>query len=1192
MFQAIVTGVSKHPWLIAVAAAGILLIAIAAVLWWRERKKKKSAAGAGAGAEPDPKPAKSRPLTKIWAQFLRALPRASRGAPVALVIGNRRAGKTSAVSSARSGLLTQTSATEDPRIALYFGENQLTQELSADVWQDARDPVRSERKELLNAIAWQTPVVIVTVDPTAADATPDGLADLGRRARKLIDGLDAARATPIRVRVCLTHLDLAEPGFVAWFSALSDAKIDAAKKGDGTSPAIELVVRPSSLDAAALAEGLQPWRPYLTEGLRSPQLDAIISWAAERGPALLARLAPLFTELIGATGPVVAPIFDGIYLAALPGGGAAVWSADPFAIPAELLEASSRERSRQLEKSWRWVAAAAVAGALALTLPYTFYRARLSAAEEDSSRFFAAASASVESLPASWPDPATNAAEATAATSGARVLSPIWPLFRASHRTRKTALRGELLKTLRDYYLLPLARSSDPTKRAPALGLLYASSNDALGRAVSGRGAELWSPIPERVPADYLALTETPWTETPVLSPLPDGEDFTLDGWSRFLQRLSAAFEAPQLDDATVAALSAEAAAREVYVRRAPAQATAAQLKTLLRARGLPVDTWLAGVPPESAAQWVVGNRASLLPILELVRTTTLAPPAQSGGVGALDGLTPVSTSTGATRTSTSAPPIYVFDVLGARFELDPRSWSARVEASRASRFVASVLEKARSGTDPGLVFPQSTCTGGQGAALVSSRGPTKSIPCKYTRDVFQRDIVPPLSTLDATLSAVGLVDPERTQLTETVTEQSLDYGSKYRAALLDYYVSYRLQCSSADALGFEVTDMVAASSFLTRFLATVAKNADLGPQPVSYLQVIGENMADFAPLISIMAEEKGKYPNLDPYYAILTPVIPSLTASPLGGSQPGTPLTARLSPIGQLALVFLAGGDASPRTQVQKWLDKEGVPKNFRAPFLAPLDCAYQLGLAELEAVIAKVYQLEVLTAAEPFFWRFPFDRTSELDARALDVQAYFGPKGEFWQLFQQVYAPVLDDLGTGRWAAKTALGGKTIAVPAGLLDLARFAAQLRSGLWSDDGQPRSLALAVKPQPLRNPASERAATLSSLRCGKAAVFGFNQTPSWQPLLVPWGMGDSASVALRVTAASGGDDRYQSVDAAPSDWSFQRLLAKGTAGANVTGTVTMSWSVAGDTAGEAARAISFTFQGDPWQPFLDVPKLQ
>jgi hypothetical protein len=1193
------TQLGGRPVLAIVAVVGLLAI-VAIVAFFLLRRKK----GGGASVPADAQPPAESPLSDVYRAFVEALPEAVRGAPIALVLGARRSGKTSCVLAARGGRLTTTSATDDPRLALYFGENQLSLELSADLWQDVKAATVRDRRRLIRAIAWQTSVAIVVVDPTSPDATPEGLTELGRRLRKVLDELDAERVHPVAVRVCITHLDATLPGFTALFDALAAANDAESEKGTGVSPGVELPLHPVAPDAASLADTLSAVQPFLVRGLDCADLRAIVDFAGTGGPQLLGRFAPLLTALVGTSTGVVAPTLDGLYLAALPPAGPATRSGDPFLVPAARLDALAAEVVAVSRRRTLGAGALAAAASLALTAPYAVQWSRLTRAEA------ATEALSVAVNGAGAIGAATSAAvadaEAQAAVAVKAVVEPRWPPLRAAFPARLSELRGAFLGNLRRAYLLPIARRSDPVERTLALGVLYATRDGELRRtldALAPRSLEHLG-LPASVFADYVALSVDPWTETPDLPPLPRGSDTSPQRWAVFLDALDAAFGARVLTDAELAPLAAEALARAELVQEAAEQRTAAEVTEALRARGLPVDRWL-GPSAISApgARWVADNEAVLAPLLALVAGSTLAAPADRDvslvqaistlGAMVTTPTTTVATSTRSATAPTKRPAVYGLTLLGRTHFYDRARWDSLLQSSRAAAFVDHFL--ASTAPDPGsapLLLPDGTCVGAVGAAAIPGRGPSGSIPCELTRDVFSRSVAPTLAGLDATLDALGLPADARERLTRAAADEASSYAESYRGALLDYYSSFQLGCASAGALGVEVADLVSATSFMTQFLVTVATNADLGPQEGDYLEAIGDSTADLAPIVALMTEVKGKYPNLDSYYAILRPLVPLLTATPAGSTQVGTPLAARVSPIGTLALELLAGGDASALVQVTRWLDGRGVPQQLRAPFLLPIQCAYRLGLSEVERAIARAYEAELLPTTEPFFYRFPFDRTSALDASAVDVQAVFGPKGSFLQTFDAVVRPVLDELGQGRLAPKTAYPGRTVAVPSELLDLARFAAQLRSALWTADGQPRALALSVQPLPLRSPAGSVTTTLSSLRAGKATVFGFNQTPSWRGVEVSWGLQDTASVALRASGTGAGAERYHSIDAGPSDWAFFRLLVQAQTTSSVLGTVTASWSLPLDVSGAPPQVVSFAFQSDPWRIFQGAPVLK
>lgn len=1156
------------------------VVGVLAALWW---KRKKAQAPAPA------QPAAPQAMTRVWSSFVRGLPKSVRGAPVTLLVGPRRTGKSSTVVAVRQGRLTSTSATDDPRLALYFGDNQLVIELGADVWQDARAAAVRARRALVSALAWQTPVVTVVVDPTAADATPEGLADVGRRLRALVDDLNARRSAPVELRVVLTHLDVFAPGFSRLFTALEQANAREAQKSTGKAPGVELPLTPAGAAAQELSQSMSKLAPYWTHGLTGSGFADVVAFAAASGPQVLERLSPLLDALIGVHSGVASAQVRGIYLAAMPVGAAPSLSGDPFAVTDDDVTSTVTERRRVARTRWITAGVAAAAVVAALAWVYRDQGVRISDAET--------AAANISSAGRSTGLAAALEAERTADTAVDRALSAPWPPLAAAYPQRKDALRTAFTSAVRDTFLLPRAREDDAARRALALGVIYAARGDSLASIVTAlpRDAADRLGVPAVVTQDYLERSPSRWTVTPTLPTLTGARDTSLEAWSTFLSQLDAALRAATLTEDALVALQTSAADRRALVDQAGAQLAAAQIAGELRARALPVDTWLgAAVVSLEGATWVHDNASTLRPLLTMVQSGSLAVPAQTAE-SLVDALATLDAMVQTTSTSSSAPrpPVFALGIEGRKFQFDSARWQALLESSRAARYLDEYMAAHGDETQmaPELVFARS-CVGSVGGAAIRGRGPTGSIPCQYTREVLSQQIVPRLSALDRTLDRLDTSESERRRITAAATAATKEYAAAYGAALSSYYGSYQLTCSSADTLAAAVNDLLTPTSYLTQFLQTVAENASVGDVGDEYLAPVVDATADFASVVTLMTEDKGKYPLLAQYYAIILPTVPSLTVSPPGTREPGTALANRLSPLGRLALEFVADGETSPRRQARKWLDTQGVPPRLRAPFMAPLECAYKLGIREIEAAIATAYVDEILPATDPLLWRFPFDRRSPVDASGVDVQAALGPKGAFAQTFTLVVSPVVDALGQGRYQPKIGYAGKPVALPAGLLDLATYAAQLRGWLWGEDGRPRSIPLIIQPQPLRGPQSARASTLASLRAGKTTLFAFNQTPAWQPVAVSWGLGDSASVALRSANPKSGRDSYHSLDADPSDWAFYRLLTKASTVASVLGTVTAVWRIPTGTQDSDPQSVSFVFQSDPWQPFAGVPQLQ
>ncbi|UQA56289.1 hypothetical protein [Polyangium aurulentum] len=1172
---------------LAVGAAGLLLSGLAIARLKTAPKPAAPPAAAAAPALP-----KEKPLLDVWRAFERGLGDIGRRAPITVVMGERRAGKTSLIQAGQGGRLLGTTDASDRRLGLSFGANQIVQELSGDLLEDARESAHDAIAALFQDIAWRADVVAV-LDPTAPSWTPAGLTELGRLVRRKVDELTRARKHPAHVRVCLTHLDRVAEGFGDLVSSLA-----AATPGN---EGPQLPLRPSGHDASALARSLRALDPYLPHALRTPSFDSIVRFTSDEGagPAMLRTLASFLAPLLDDATGVRPPSLGGIYLVALPEGASPALLGNAFSLD-QRAEKDSEGEARRIDRR-RGVRAGAALGGIAaiLAMPYLWHWSALGSAGRDVDAF-------VTRADDQGSDPAAVAdAESIAGQRTAAVLDPTWPPLRAAYPERKGQLTSNLLGRMRDRWLLPAARTTDPETRTYAIALLYAERDDEIGATIRGKEA-LWAArlgVPEQVVGDYLALSEARWAETPDLPPVGEPTlGSSLDGWYGYLKRLDAALASPKLTPEALAPLVDDAKQLSAYVRDASTTETLIELTDLLRKRGLPVNRWLGdSVSQRDAPEWVNANRAPLEAVLSTVRKSTLGGLPSARGkhlaqlitdLRALAGSAAATAAGASTAPSPSAAPsaaasaeagaatkpaTYQFVIRDTLFDFDPARWSALLLSSRAAIYVDAFQHDP---TRQSLFFAPGACSRPVGAAAVPGRGPSLSIPCTYTTPIFERDVATPLGALDATLDGVGLPEPERSNFTGYVEKASSEYGAARRAALLAYYDSYRLGSSSASSLASDIRDMISPASFFTDFLANVAQNADIGPQQGPYLEPIGQSLADLAPIVTLMASDKGKHPLLEKYYAILAPLPAALAPSgPTAPPAPGAALEERLSPLGKLGLSMVLGGEGSPWEATQKWLDDMAMPSNLRAPFLAPVELAYKFGVSDLERTVARAYESEIAPTTQPLFSRFPFDRSSTEDAPVAEVQAVLGPKGSFWTSFQKIVAPVCVSSGGDRWAARRTPFGP-VKLPAGALATARRVSRLDAALWDDAGKPKPIALQVKPLPLGATGLTRTVTLSSLRAGKVSIFGFNQTPDWQALSFDWTSADTASVAMRTTLTGGGDDRFSALDAGPSAWSFYRLLAKGHASTSI-----VSWSFPADVPGGRPNGISFEIRPDPWAPF-------
>ncbi|NUQ72708.1 MAG: hypothetical protein HUU21_04055 [Polyangiaceae bacterium] len=1172
----------NNPWLW--VALAVLVLAIVAVLVVLHLRKKK-AGGDGAKTE---SAAKSTPsLAHVYKDFLNKLPASARADPVLILLGERLSGKTSFLRAAidpagRAGLFLP-SETGDNRLQLFAGGRRIIQELSGELLVSSQPETRSELLDLWRPIALRAPVVVIVVRAGGPSFTPAGLRELGTLARGKIDCLTELRGRPVRVRVCVTHLDREAPGFVDLALAVEREGSAGSLRGVRTDP-----------EAGAVELG-----EYLPLGVKSGPVTAFAAmtdFVVSRNTALFTALRPLFQALLDARGTQPAPVLDQVMLAAFPDGAAPIMTGDPLAIDVKEVESEATALTKRRRRQAIEVFAAAAALSV---LPYLHYmtihvggtKKSVAAFEAKAAEF--EAKAAKDGAPKFPPSAEVHAAEEVAAGDVKGLMYPFWPQVRYSFSDDKDALRQRYLERFRASYLNPVLIRPNRLDRASAAAVLYAEVENRegnfseLGLKVTNDAAVLAARIgiPEKVIRDYVAVNDASTAKLPAdLPDLPVMPEAGMPQWLEFLQKMQEVGDSWRnwpagLDEETFKALRRQA----IGLGDALAEATAAQalkdvIAILEREREAEMRDLIGPKAPSRAVpEWVVTNRDDLSQVLDLARNVSLAvEPAAGKGLNQaltdLEGITPAN----------APKPSYRFlPPESKELTIDAASVAASIAALRSSLYVIAFMDDARNRQFPAF-FARNAYYPSAGGALVPGRGASVMLPGVYTKAAFDRDVAPALSDVDTRLDKMSLLSADRRSLIDFIDKETRRYSISLRDSLKIYYASFRFNPTSVSALRADVNDMLAPSSWFSDFLLTVAQSAGVDTLKNPRLQPLGEALSEFQPIVAIMTNDNGKFPALEKYTAILGTMLPSLDAGAPGASAPrGTPLEERLAPIGKLAFTMLVKSKASVLDEVKAFLDGAGVPTSMRSPFLAPVNLAYSFGMGNIEEEVARAYAQEVLPEIQPLFDKFPFDSTSTTDASGEEVTSVLVPeKGTFWTAFQGAVAPVCNGGQNGVYTPKSSPYG-SVRVPAGALSLAKWAGQLGKILWEKDGKPKPLTLSAKPLPLPAMEAEETVTLSYIRAGSASVYGFNQSPAFQSLPAAWSPGEPASVGMEVTTTGGGDKQFASIDVEGSDFAILRLLKKGTTGqARV-----WTWVLSAGGAVGRKYAISFEFAADPFAPF-------
>jgi type VI secretion system protein ImpL len=1168
------------PWLtLLVIALALAVVAVAiwlAVRWWRRRALTP---------RPASQPALGHQLAEVWAPFYRDLPARARHLPTVIVLGDAGAGKSHLI-DARVDWRGQAnqffpSAVESPLLQLYLGSDVVVHELSAPL---LRDIGRTARRALTRLWRQLGPgaTVIVVIDARALITTPpDTLRELAQLVRGKIRALPARCRAEVAIRVCLSHMDQIE-GYDELVSVVGadHGAIEVAGLGQPFADA--------SAVAAAAQAVMARYDGQLSYGLvnrTSAGFARLVGFYA-RFPVLLAQLAPLLGGLAGQDANQPRYAAPALYLTSLAPDNHV---GDPFVVDRNLA-AASIARQRRLHR--RTSLAAAGLGVSLLSGLMWWHDGQVDRAEQ--------AVTDYTGLIVPGRGPSESQARRVLG-SIARMHSGERLWLDHSFVDRKQDLENQFADDLRRQYALPLIRS-DHINRSTMLyivAFIYASDDNGL-RQLIRENRKLWVSkleLSDAVVSTYLEVCKQQYRIAESFDPKYTGSD-----WQGFVfDRLKPLYDQPQaisqgqLDD-LLRDTPQLYDGREYIVRRRIIDLLTAQISLATQPS---IKKLLDS--PLGASEWVEGNIAALQGIRDALAISRLTPssPRTLSELGTdLERILAVPATGHETyrvsRTRSSGTEL---------FELDVAAWNRKLAMASAAQTIAALHRRSLDKPDQAIGFFPPRSSPRVPVVSATAQGPTIELPSEYTAAAFAQQVAPALDFITDRAGNLGLGADEMTALAALYRTQIDDYAEDYTAALRAYYASFRFESGGEDALPFALAGMVQPSSWFLRFLATVASNASPALRDGAYYATMADSLAEFRPLAELLAPAKGAIPGLAPYQQIITELATALAPAPSpaagpapagddAGSAATVALAGSLSRSGTLVLNRITGVDKDRVAQVSGWLAGANVRSNLHAPFLAPIEAAYALGLGNINRVVNRAWHTELSPLVDPLLARFPFRISARSDVAIADLEAVLRGQGKrlgtFWLSFARWLAPVTALRGTRyQW-----LGG--VSGPAGSLATVNDLSRLSRALWDGDGNPSPLAIELTPQPLdASPASGRVATLAYLRSGSTAVYAFNQRPGPGTLALPWWDQGASSIILRMSRPGTGDSQSYSLDEPESPFSFFHLLCRararnirrGSTAAAVCdpGVGLRVWDIALDDA--AVRSVTFTLDTDPWALF-------
>jgi hypothetical protein len=445
------------------------------------------------------------------------------------------------------------------------------------------------------------------------------------------------------------------------------------------------------------------------------------------------------------------------------------------------------------------------------------------------------------------------------------------------------------------------------------------------------------------------------------------------------------------------------------------------------------------------------------------------------------------------------------------------------------------------------------------------------SIPGRYTQLEYENKVRSTAEKLSHWIDKLSVNPEDKKRFTTFLVHEVIDYVKKYERQYDKYFEQCNIENVSLLKLKGILREIAQDSSGFHDFLKFIRHQTSAFSGPVINLRNIND-LNNFEFLNTILTVDKDEAPYAK-YQKLMGELAHDLERDLSNIENEPYPLQPYLSNIAKVSSDILQNNYNSYSKKVNECLVEIGVPENYRAIFLKPIQQLYKLGVPDLKKCVEESWSTKFEPTIDELLAKFPFNSEGTETMSLEELEAKLNPSSKFYKTMKEVMSTCCKNT-EGVWSQ---IESEDLKLNKEILVKLNQIQGITDLLWDKEGNRQPINLSIQAIPFNNgPQDNPIIVLSYFILGDQSIRNLNQTPSWQSLKIEWWKNINSSVGVELMSKYSNSKSYKCLQKLNFDWSFFELMKE--PHLEEEGNI-FTWNIKGE--GSDNYKVSFLFDKNP-----------